>query len=425
MLFDCDTLLQLKCLNPPLTRMPKGDWYCRDCLLKSPARIRHSSDGRSCKQVTSTNTGNVARRQQDQQLQGISKTDWPLSIMASDKHAQKHKTFANNKGSSNSRPPKQSANSIPRVSTATAAVAKTSSSTKPNASNHRTKQQQFQDNKALVAAALAGLPQPQSLSSTKRGKDDVEKKGSKKRKNRTEPPAGEGTKNKKIDSKRSQQQQQLDCPKPKQQNNDKKPKQKQGKKSSIPNVGTSDQPIALLDDSSFDDGDDAENRPAKRSKQPPSAGAAAANGTAKQNGDRVHKTANKEKDSNKVKKRKRKEVDDKDLYTVIVPVTAEGLLIKIANVKIGVIFTGYRRFQNGDVGPVEAANLFRDRGDLIVSVDGTWIVDKTWEETQRLLTQHNGRSERKFVVKAGAGKDYFDGENNTSSAPASKRQQAP
>lgn len=353
----------------------------------------------------------------------MSKTNWPLSIMDSDKHAQ----TASNKGSNTRQHTKACSTSV-------------ATSTKPNA-NHRAKQQILNSKQEAAAAELT-----RAVSSFTKGKD-AENKGSKKRKSRHPIEDGEETANNQ-DLNRPQQQQQQDRPKLQQQQ-DKKATQEEKR---IPNAGTSNHPIALLDDSSGDDNDAEDNRQAKRSK--PSAAAAAAIGTAKkQNGDwlLLHqastqwmpKPANSrknghpknpsnplpaaasvggedkkkkldkklEKAANKAIRKQKKEEQmkkDMDLYTVVVPVTEEGLLIKIANVKIGVIFTGYRRFQNGDVGPVEANRLFQERGDLIVSVDGTWIVDKTWQETQLLLTQHNGRRERTFVVKKGAGKDYFE-----------------
>ena len=34
---SCDNACHLSCCTPPLTRVPKGDWFCTDCAAKKQA----------------------------------------------------------------------------------------------------------------------------------------------------------------------------------------------------------------------------------------------------------------------------------------------------------------------------------------------------------------------------------------------------
>jgi hypothetical protein len=81
-------------------------------------------------------------------------------------------------------------------------------------------------------------------------------------------------------------------------------------------------------------------------------------------------------------------------YHVLCPVTTEGLLIKVHSDKIGVLFNGYRRFFNGNIGPAEQKQLFGQIGDLLVAVDNRSIEGMPFKESKKILQQHNGKSQR-------------------------------
>ena len=39
----CHKAYHLECLDPPLTEVPEGSWFCRNCIVRSPARVNRSA----------------------------------------------------------------------------------------------------------------------------------------------------------------------------------------------------------------------------------------------------------------------------------------------------------------------------------------------------------------------------------------------
>jgi hypothetical protein len=52
----CRNGFHLDCLDPPLSRIPRGDWYCPDCQHKSPCKLRRLSVGGGHRLDTSDHT---------------------------------------------------------------------------------------------------------------------------------------------------------------------------------------------------------------------------------------------------------------------------------------------------------------------------------------------------------------------------------
>jgi PHD-finger/ELM2 domain len=79
--------------------------------------------------------------------------------------------------------------------------------------------------------------------------------------------------------------------------------------------------------------------------------------------------------------------DGSILYDVELPITPEGLLIFIKMKSNGLIqFCGYRCNQSGEKGFAERNHLFRAVGDILIKVDGVPCFEKSFSEVKAMLT---------------------------------------
>jgi hypothetical protein len=74
-------------------------------------------------------------------------------------------------------------------------------------------------------------------------------------------------------------------------------------------------------------------------------------------------------------------------YDVIVPITANGLMMNVGEMHGSVCFLGYRKFPDGTKGPAERAKLIRNTGDKIVAVDGISTVGKSFKDVIEMLRE--------------------------------------
>ena len=72
-------------------------------------------------------------------------------------------------------------------------------------------------------------------------------------------------------------------------------------------------------------------------------------------------------------------------YDAVIPITEKGLMMNVGEIHGSVSFLGYREFPDGRKGPAELANLIRNVGDKIISVDGVTTVNKSFQEVIQLL----------------------------------------
>lgn len=83
-------------------------------------------------------------------------------------------------------------------------------------------------------------------------------------------------------------------------------------------------------------------------------------------------------------------------YDAIVPITAKGLMMNVGEIHGSVAFLGYRTFPDGRKGPAEQANLIRGVGDKIVAVDGVSTIKKSFPEVIELLRE-SGKNKYAFM----------------------------
>lgn len=65
---------------------------------------------------------------------------------------------------------------------------------------------------------------------------------------------------------------------------------------------------------------------------------------------------------------------------LVVTVTPMGLMLNVGEASGGVAFLGYRQFQDGSKGPAEMNNLIRQKGDVIIAVNGQSTVGRSFKE---------------------------------------------
>jgi hypothetical protein len=83
-------------------------------------------------------------------------------------------------------------------------------------------------------------------------------------------------------------------------------------------------------------------------------------------------------------------------YQVEVPVTPEGLLLRIALYRGRPCFLGYVPQRNGLPGPAQVRNLLADRFDVLVAIDQVSIVGWDFPAVVSLLRRHGGQPTRRL-----------------------------
>jgi PHD-finger len=75
-----------------------------------------------------------------------------------------------------------------------------------------------------------------------------------------------------------------------------------------------------------------------------------------------------------------------DLYEVTLPITSDGLLITVGkSSKNGIVFEGYRRLKNKMKGPAELQRVFINKGDEVISVNGTSCANLTIAQFREII----------------------------------------
>ena len=57
-----------------------------------------------------------------------------------------------------------------------------------------------------------------------------------------------------------------------------------------------------------------------------------------------------------------------------------GLMIKLGKINDYVVFMGYRRLEDGTIGQAEMRSLFRNEKDVIIAVNGVFVIDYTYQD---------------------------------------------
>jgi hypothetical protein len=83
-------------------------------------------------------------------------------------------------------------------------------------------------------------------------------------------------------------------------------------------------------------------------------------------------------------------------YQVEVPVTPQGLLLRIALYRGRPCFLGYVPQRNGRPGPAQVRNLLADRFDVLVAIDQVSIVGWDFSAVVSLLRRHGGQPTRRL-----------------------------
>ena len=79
-------------------------------------------------------------------------------------------------------------------------------------------------------------------------------------------------------------------------------------------------------------------------------------------------------------------------YDVVVPITSSGLMMNVGELNGSVSFLGYRRFEDGSMGPSEKRRLIRSSGDRIIAVDGMSAINKSFKEVIAILKESGKNS---------------------------------
>jgi hypothetical protein len=83
-------------------------------------------------------------------------------------------------------------------------------------------------------------------------------------------------------------------------------------------------------------------------------------------------------------------------YQIEIPITPEGLLLRIALYRGRPCFLGYLPTRNGRPGPAQVRNLLADRFDVLVAIDQVSITGWEFSAVRSLLRQHRGQRTRRL-----------------------------
>ena len=57
-----------------------------------------------------------------------------------------------------------------------------------------------------------------------------------------------------------------------------------------------------------------------------------------------------------------------------------GLMIELGKINDHAVFMGYRRLEDGSIGQAEMRSLFRKKKDVIIAVNGKFVIDYTYQD---------------------------------------------